>query len=98
MNILPEVGMYIGNDGDKVNPDISIMNILCESSELNLFNCDVVQDLIIFKWGAFAMKWHLIGCFYHFFYMIILCIYISKVYIHNGIDYKPDPGANDNFD
>jgi hypothetical protein len=42
MNILPEIGMYIGNNGEKVNPDISIMNILCDSSELNLFNCDVV--------------------------------------------------------
>jgi hypothetical protein len=90
MNILPQVGMYIGNNGEKVNPDISIMDILCESPELDLFNCDVVQDLIIFKWNTFAMKWHLIGCAYHFFYMIILCIYIDNVYIHNKIDYEPN--------
>ena len=87
MNILPLIGMHIGKDNEKVNSHISLMNILCESQELNLFNCDVVQDLIIFKWGTFAMKWHLIGCLYHFFYFTIIIIYIKIVYITNDIDY-----------
>lgn len=42
--------MYIGENGEKINADISIMNMITESSELDLFNCDVVQDLINFKW------------------------------------------------
>ena len=42
MNILPLIGMHIGNNNEKVNPDISLMHIICESNELNLFNCDVV--------------------------------------------------------
>lgn len=69
---------------------------MCESSKLNLFNCKVVQDLINFKWTRFGKRWHLIGCFFHFFLLTILIFYINIVYIKfwvfkNMIDYKPDP-------
>ena len=46
LNIIPHIGMYIDEEGEKVNPDVSLMSIMCESNELNLFNCQVVQDLI----------------------------------------------------
>ena len=76
LNILPFIGMHIDSDGQKVNSSISLMNIICDSDELNLFNCDVIQDLIYFKWSRFGKRWHLIGCFFHFFYMFILMYYI----------------------
>lgn len=94
MNILPQIGMYIDNDGTVMNKNQNIMKVICESPELNLFNCDVVQDLIIFKWVTFAQKWHLMGCVYHFFYMIILCIYIRNIYILNDIHYEPNNDKN----
>lgn len=80
--------MYIDDDGKKVNTDISLMNVICDSNQLDLFNCDVVQDLILFKWSRLGKRWHLIGCFFHFFYMGIVMTYINIVYIHNKINYK----------
>ena len=67
------------------------MDIICDSNELDLFNCDVVQDLIHFKWSNLGKRWHLIGCFFHFFYMGILMYYINIVYVLNLIEFKPDP-------
>ena len=83
--------MYIGQNGEKINPDISIMNMICDSSELDLFNCDVVQDLINFKWQRFGKKWHMIGCFFNVFFIFILMIYINIVYIKNLIHFVPNP-------
>ena len=68
------------------------MNIICDSDELNLFNCEVIKDIISFKWSRLGKRWHLIGCFFHFMYMFILMYYINDVYIKNKIHYLPLPG------
>lgn len=39
--------------------------------------------MIAFKWEAYAKKHHLVGCFMHLFYMIILIIYVNIIYIKN---------------
>ena len=90
LNILPNIGMHIADDGKKINKEVSLMKLICDSNQLELFNCDVVQDLIDFKWQRLGKRWHLVGCIFHFFYMFILMYYINMVYIHNEINYKGD--------
>lgn len=73
-----ESGMNI-----KENEDKSLMNMCQNSEELELFESQAIQDVIDFKWNTFAYKIHMVGCFFHFWYMTILIIYINAIYIKN---------------
>jgi hypothetical protein len=57
------------------------MELLATTEELDIFGTTSIQQLIEFKWVAYAMFHHLIGCFFHFFYLIILVVYINIIYI-----------------
>jgi len=59
------------------------MGLLNATEELDIFGTKSVQELITFKWDSYALSHHLIGCFLHFFYLIILMIYINIIYIKN---------------
>lgn len=57
------------------------MGLLNATEELDILGTKSVQELIDFKWDSYALSHHLIGCFLHFFYLIILMIYINIIYI-----------------
>jgi hypothetical protein len=57
------------------------MNMCSESEELALFESQAIQDVIDFKWVEFAYNIHMVGCFFHFWYMSILIVYINAIYI-----------------
>jgi len=57
------------------------MELLSTSEELDIFGTTSLQKLIEFKWEAYALNHHMLGCFFHFFYLIILVIYINIIYI-----------------
>ena len=86
LNTIPQIGEYMIHDKETdkfefFNKDKSLMDMCQESDELELFNSLAIQDVIDFKWTEFAYKIHLVGCFFHFFYMTILIIYINAIYV-----------------
>jgi hypothetical protein len=66
-----------------MNEEESLMLMCSNSDELDLFCSNAICDVINFKWDEFALKIHMVGCFFHFFYMTILIIYINAIYIKN---------------
>jgi hypothetical protein len=46
-----------------------------------MFRSERLQDLIEFKWNAYAWRFHLFGCMIHFAYIIILFRYTDVVYV-----------------
>ena len=83
--MLPTLSEYIIQDENGkrqvINKGIDLINECIESDELKIFNSENFQQVIMFKWKQYAKSLHLRGCFFHFFYMITLCLYINKVYI-----------------
>ena len=56
-----------------------------------MFGNEIVQDYIKFKWEKFGRNLHLIGCFAHIFYIIMISNYTYIVYVKNAIKYKVNP-------
>jgi len=86
INTLTQLGEYVHYvDGKKVlaNEGISLLQLCAEADELELFETDELDELITFKWDAFAKNFMLIGCFFHFCYLTIMIIYVNAIYINN---------------
>ena len=49
-----------------------------------MFRSERLQDLIEFKWNAYAWRFHLFGCMIHFAYIIILFRYTDVVYVQGA--------------
>jgi hypothetical protein len=84
--LLPGIGETIVLDkttGVKLylKDDVNLMGLLNNTDELDVFGTKSVQELIAFKWDSYALTHHLVGCFFHFFYLAILIIYINIIYI-----------------
>ena len=54
-----------------------------------MFRSERLQDLIEFKWNAYAWRFHLFGCMIHFAYIIILFRYTDVVYVQGAPEMKP---------
>lgn len=78
--------MSYDDEGNKFfeNFEESLMNMCADSDELEVFCSNAICDVINFKWAEFALSIHKVGCFFHFFYMTILIIYINAIYINNN--------------
>jgi hypothetical protein len=87
INTLTQLGEYCTQDayGNKVfaNEGVSLLALCCASNELELFETEQIDELITFKWDAFARDFMLIGCFFHFCYLTIMIIYVNAIYINN---------------
>ena len=84
INLLPYFSQYVESekDGKKiVNDQINFMRLTTHTEELNIFNQDSLKDFIGFKWEAFALKFHLVGFFFHFLYQLIMIVYVYAIYI-----------------
>ena len=77
------------DDGNFDPADEQTFTSLCfENGELEIFESGNFQDLINFKWDKFAKRLHLVGCFFHFLYIVLTVGYIIEIYIHGGIEHK----------
>lgn len=96
LNLLPVIGQHattIDEDANSYNygkpifenEGVSILDLCSSSEEINIFLSDCLQELIEFKWDAFARKFHLVGLFMHLLYMLILVLYVQRVYIFNSL-------------
>jgi hypothetical protein len=61
--------------------DGQIIEAIANSEELEIFQVDVVKDLIDYKWKAFAASVHWFGWLIHMLYILALQMYIAKVYL-----------------
>ena len=68
------------------NIDGSLMAILDECEEMEIFDTVAIKEIIQYKWDNFAKSWHLVGAFFHLFYIVSLSVYIFEVYVL--ADYK----------
>jgi len=59
LNLLPKIGAYYHKKQDPytrtwerhiANNDVNVLGCMCEGDEIEIFNCESVQDLIEFKW------------------------------------------------
>lgn len=88
INILPSVGFFVvdkdpENDNIKTyyNTDVNFMGLVNSTEELEIYSTDTLQQVIQFKWEEYARGHHMVGCFFHFFYMVICILYINIIYI-----------------
>jgi len=64
-----------------VNEGISVLDLLRQSSELELFGCQTILDFVDFKWGAFGHWHHATACFFHILYVAVFVAHVIWVYI-----------------
>lgn len=65
----------------KETEDMSLINAIAGSDEMELFKTELIKDLIDFKWEKFARRQHLIGFSFHICYVTVLMYYIAQVYL-----------------
>ena len=54
INMLPSLGEYMDKHQGLINEGVSLMDLCCESDELDIFESKNFHDLIKFKWDNFA--------------------------------------------
>jgi hypothetical protein len=67
-----------------VNKGVSVLDLLQQSSELDLFGCQTILDFVDFKWEAFGYRHHATACCFHIFYVAmffthVICVYIETI-------------------
>lgn len=83
LNILPIIGEHMTMDDELMCEGVLLVNQFFESEELEIFDCQLIKDLLEFKWNMFGRKLHTFGCTMHFFYLGTIMAYINMVYIEN---------------
>lgn len=59
-----------------------LMQAISESEELEIFETDLVINLIDYKWGQYAKRQHILGFLIHLVYVFTMMAQIRLVYIH----------------
>ena len=66
---------------EKEDEDLSLMHVLANSDELEIFNLDLVKDVIDYKWKTYAFKIHSMAAIVHASYVLVLILYIKHYYL-----------------
>ena len=61
--------------------DQSIIQAISKSEELEIFESDIVKELIEFKWNSFAYEQHKRNLYMHLLYVASLLYYVKDVYL-----------------
>jgi hypothetical protein len=77
----------------------SLINALANSSEdqLDIFDTDVVRDLVQYKWSTFAAKAHWLSGLTYLVYVVALAFYVNDIYLIDEVYYdgvRLNPEAN----
>jgi hypothetical protein len=80
---MPSIGMHIQNN-EQINDDISLTGLAADSDELEIFHTDCFQHMITFKWDLYGRRHHLLGCFTHFFYVLMIILFVNQVYLQEN--------------
>jgi|TARA_B110001450_G_scaffold243506_1_gene254804 hypothetical protein len=87
INLIPKIGEHLIEDRENpgqhilVNEGISVLDLLQQSSELELFGCQTILDFVDFKWGAFGQWHHATACLFHILYVSVFVAHVIWVYI-----------------
>mgnify|MGYP000856832894 FL=1 len=84
INTLNQLGEYVKGEGDErefVNPGVSLLELCAVYSAQEIFETNCLEECITFKWEAFALSFHKVGCFFHFAYLTIMLVYVNAIYI-----------------
>lgn len=90
VNILPSFCSYItvnkkGEAKKHVNSEIDFMYLLGQSTEVEIFDLDLIKTLNDFKWKEHARMNFVFGSFVHFVYIGILIVYTNIIYINDSL-------------
>jgi len=82
--LLTNLGEYqrIDKNGDKIieNEGVSLVSVFNDTEELEIFELDLIKEIIQFKWDLYGMSLHLFGFMVHLVYTIILNVFIMQCY------------------
>lgn len=60
---------------------LSLMHVLANSNELEIFETDLVKDVIDYKWYTYAIYIHTLAAIVHASYVFVLIFYIKHYYL-----------------
>mmetsp|Transcript_797 Transcript_797/g.992 ORF Transcript_797/g.992 Transcript_797/m.992 type:complete len:305 (+) Transcript_797:467-1381(+) len=87
--LLPLIGQHIGYDaeGNKElqNDSVSFLGLCTDSDELEIFECNSLNEMIEFKWNQFGFRHHLISFLIHAIQMGFVIAYVQIVYLSNSL-------------
>ena len=86
INLLPQVGYFVDDNGEHCNEDVSLMSLAAESEEIEIFTTDSLNNLIEFKWVSYGKRHHTIGCVMHFVYTFVFILYVSQACLYEDLD------------
>ena len=58
----------------------SLMELLANTDDLDIFDTKVVRDLLQYHWDNYALHVHSFGAAMHFLYVLTFFFYVSLVY------------------
>lgn len=92
INMLPMLDMYVKHDanGNKmyINCETKFLEKCIDSDELDIFDVENFQTLVLFKWDAYGYSVIRFSFFMHLVYMGLLTVYNVLIYINDIQDKK----------
>lgn len=80
LNILPSINL----DED----DDTLMNAVCRSPSLEIFDSKALEDLLSYKWNTYAKYLHHAGLISHLIYTIVFSIFVCETYVYKEQPYE----------
>jgi len=78
-----KVKYAVNNLSNMESETLTIMEILCETNNLDIFKTESVSNLIDFKWNKFSKYIHYNFAIIHFAYVISLIFYVNLEFIYH---------------
>ena len=71
VNLLPSVSEETGQ----------LMNAVAGSDQMEIFQTDLIKDMVDYKWETFAQRQHIFGAMLHLSYVVVLMLYINEIFL-----------------
>lgn len=88
--MLPMLDMYVKTDADGnkmyINCETKFLEKCIDSEDLDIFDVENFQTLVLFKWDAYGYNVVRFSFFMHLVYMALLVIYNIIIYIRDEQD------------
>lgn len=68
--------------------DGQLINALASSTELPIFETELVRNLIDYRWISFAKRTQTIGFIFHILYIMTMTFYIKSAYLSQNFGYS----------
>jgi hypothetical protein len=62
--------------------DLSLIDVLANTDQIDVFSTKSVQSLIQFKWERYSQKFHKLFASIHMTYLVTFLIYVNEIYIN----------------